>query len=253
MEVIKMYQNKIFIMILFVLSISVIPSLAAEKQLTIITEEWPPFNYTENGEVTGFSTEIVQHIMKELNVNYTIKIFPTARIMDILKEGPNIIFFTMLRIPERETLFKWIGPLGEDAIYFFKKKGNTLTIKTLEDAKKVKSISCRHIGLVYTILVNAGFTNLDVTPNSSGIYMKVLLDRCDLGIGETTLGVKYWLKQQNISTDALEQTPVKVVESQFYIACSKDIPDNEIALWQKALDKMKSSGEYKRLYQKYYR
>jgi polar amino acid transport system substrate-binding protein len=246
-----MFKKNIFLAFI-ILTIFNISNFGEVKRLTIITEEWPPFNYTENGVIKGFSMEIINYLMKELKVNYQVQIFSTARIMDILKKERNVMFFTMLRIPERETQFKWIGPIGEDAIYFYKKRENPLKIKSLEEAKKVKSIACRHIGLVYSTLIKAGFTNLDTTSNSVGIYMKVVSGRCELGIGETPLGVKYWLKKQNISSDTLEQIPIKVIDSQLYIVCSKDVSDKEISLWQNALDKMKSSGDYKRLYQKYY-
>lgn len=47
---------------------------------------------------------------------------------------------------------------------------------------------------------------------------------------------------------ALQQTPVKVVESDLYIAASLDFSDGEIALWQQALNRLKASGEFERLY-----
>jgi len=162
------------------------------------------------------------------------------------------MMITMLRTPEREGKYKWIGPLGDGAIYFYKKKGNPLVITTLEDAKKVKVIGCRSAGLVPTMLRTAGFTNLDDTSTDSmSIYKKLLADRCDLGISDAPLGVKYLLKKMNLPTDSLVQTTVKVVESALFIACSKDISDQEIALWQKALDEIKASGAYAEVLKRY--
>jgi polar amino acid transport system substrate-binding protein len=246
-----MRRQVLVLLFLIVFATTIIPYASAQAPLTIITEDWAPYNYMDNGVVKGFSVEIAQYIMKELKINSEIQLLPSARIRPILDAGPRVIQFTMLRTPERESLYKWIGPIGEDSIYFFKKSDSTLNIRTLDDAKKVKLISCRASGLVFKTLTDAGFTNLDTSTNSNGIYQKLVSGRTELAVGETPLGVKYLLKKSGFPTNALEQTPVKLLESRLFIACSKDMPDADVALWQKAFDKMKLSGVYNQLYQNY--
>ena len=121
----------------------------------------------------------------------------------------------------------------------------------MKDAKKVDKIACRSYGLVYSYLKKEGFTNLDVSPNSEGIYMKVISGRSDLGIGESPVGVTYLLKKLKQPIDILEKTQVSILKFELYIACSKDISDVEILRWQNSLNRMKASGEYDRLYEKY--
>lgn len=224
---------------------------APSASLTIITEEWPPLNYTENGEIKGFATEVIRLVMKELKVNYPIVVLPGNRGSNLLHKGSRVMFYSYILTPERKSLHKWIGPFGDEAIYFYKRKGSKLQINSLEDAKKVRSVCCRDAGLVFNYLKKAGFKNLDVGVDPTGIYLKTIHGRCDLAIGETAGGVAYWLKKSNLSPDLLEQTPVKVSDSPLYIATSKDIPDEEIMRWQKALDKVKATREYARLYREY--
>lgn len=226
-------------------------ALAAPAPITLLTEDWPPFNYSEEGQIKGFSVEIVQAMMRELKVSYPISVFPGPRAMMMLDRGRRTMFFSMIRTPERESSYKWIGPFGDQSIYFFKKKGSSLNIRTLEDAKKVEKVCSRNVGLVFNYLKAAGFTNLDTGVNPAGIYKKAVYNRCDLAIGEPVLGVVYWLKHSNIPPDALERTSVKISESSLYMAASKDIPDEEITRWQQALDKLKKIGEYNRLFQKF--
>ena len=226
-------------------------SLSTRAPMTIITEEWPPFNYVENGEIKGFATEVVKLIMKRLKVNYSIEVLPGTRGVNILNKGPRTMFYSFIMTPERKSKYKWIGPFGEESIYFYKRRGSNLEIKTLEDAKKVSRVCCRDIGLVYDILKHAGFQNLDVGMNPEGIYLKTIRGRCDLAIGETSLGVAYWLKKSNMPINSLEQTSVKVTETALYIAVSKDVSDSEILKWQQALEKVKASAEYAKLRQIY--
>ena len=224
---------------------------AAPAPLVLLTEDWPPFNYGEDGRAKGVSVEVVRAIMRDLKVDYPITLLPGPRAMLVLNDGPRTMFFSMIRTPERESRYKWIGPFGEQSIHFFKRKGDPASIQTLDDAKRVGKVCCRNLGLVFNYLTAAGFTNLDTGSSPEGIYLKAVNGRCDLAIGESALGVVYWLKKSNAPPDVLEQTPVKVAESALYIAASRDIPDEEIAIWQASLDKLVKSGEYDRMYRNY--
>jgi polar amino acid transport system substrate-binding protein len=223
-------RNILLLILLSSALVMVIPSqtFAEEKPLRINTENWPPYNYEENGEIKGFSTEIVLSILKELNLNYEIELLPGSRGEKILDEGTRVMNFSLFRTTEREKQYKWIGPIAEDAVYFYKKKSSSLEINTLEDAKKVKRVACRHKGLVHSVLEKEGFPNLDLTTKPDDIIRKVAMGITDLSVSETPLGVQYWLRQANLPTDTLEQTPVKLVKCPLYIACSKDIPDEVI-------------------------
>lgn len=226
---------------------------ADEKKLRVITEEWAPYNFTEDGVLKGFSVEVLQNILENFNLKVPIEIYPSMRVRSLLSNATETMMITMLRTPEREQRYKWIGPLGDGEIYFYKKSGNTLEIANLSDAKNVKLIGCRHGGLVLDSLRSAGFMNLDPTStDGESVYRKLLLDRCDLAISDTPLGVRYLLKKMNYPPHALVQTSVKLVGAPLYIACSTDISDIEIARWQKALDGMKASGLFAEIQKKYH-
>ena len=110
-------------------------------------------------------------------------------------------------------------------------------------------IASRQAGLVFNTLTALGFTNLDASAyNSKQVYGKLLRGRAELAISDSPQGVQYLLQQMGLPADALQQTPVKVVESDLYIAASLDFSDGEIALWQQALNRLKASGEFERLY-----
>ncbi len=222
--------------------------LASEAAINFITEEWPPYNYVEQGHLTGVSVKIVQALQQELGRRDPIQVYPSQRAKLALESRPRSMMFSMFRTPERETRYKWIGPIGRDAIYFYQRRGSPLQIRTLQDAKAVPVIASRQAGLVFNILTAAGFTNLDASAYSSKqVYGKLLRGRAELAISDSPLGVRYLLKQMGLPADALQQTAVKVVESDLYIAASPDFSDAEIAQWQQALDRLKAQGELERL------
>jgi polar amino acid transport system substrate-binding protein len=227
-------------------------SWAADQKLHIVTEEWAPYNYSEDGALKGFSVDIVRAIAQGLNADIDIQLLPTMRAKASLEGNRRTMLITMLRTPERENKYKWIGPLGDSSIYFYKRKGDPLEVSTLADAKTVRSICSRQGGLTTSRLLAAGFTNLETgASDGNGVYRMLIFGRCDLAVGDAPLGVTHLLKQMGFAPDAVVQTPVKLITSPLYIACSKDISDAEIARWQAALDNLKSSGVFQALLKKY--
>lgn len=221
-------------------------SWADAKKISIVTEEWAPYNYREHGSLKGSSVEIVQAIAKKLNADVDIQLLPNMRATAMLNKNPRTMLISMMRTPEREKKYKWIGPLDDSSIYFYKKKGNPVVVSTLADARKVGSICTRHGGLVPSMLKASGFTNLiSVANDGEATYYMLIRDRCDLAISDSPMGVSYLLKKMHYPSDAIVQTAVRLVAFPIYIACSKDIPDAEIARWQMALNSLKASGAIK--------
>lgn len=217
----------------------------SEERLSVVTEEWAPYNYEDEGLVKGFSVDLLREIALDLKQPIEIELVPSMRAKAMLEGNPRTMMITMLRTADRESKYKWIGPLGDTSIYFYQRKNSPLVISSLEDAKKVGSIACRQSGLVYSLLRAAGFTNLEaVATSGQSVYEMLLRGRTDLAVSDSPLGVIYLLKQMNYPLDAVVQTPVKIVELPAYIACSKDIPDSEVELWQKSLDRLKKSGRF---------
>jgi polar amino acid transport system substrate-binding protein len=228
------------------------PCRAADQRISIVTEEWAPYNYAEAGTVKGQSVEVVQALARALGVQVDTQLLPSMRSTVALDNQPRTMMITMLRTPEREARYKWIGPLGDSSIYFYKRKGSPLAINSLEDARKVPLICARHAGLTVSRLRAAGFANLDASAlDGQAVYRMLLFGRCDLAVSDSPLGVSHALKQMGFPPDAVVQTPAKLLSLPLFIACSKDIPDTEIARWQAALDAMKKSGAFQAIVKKY--
>jgi polar amino acid transport system substrate-binding protein len=244
--------KKIFLLCLVTISLIVSVSYA-EEDILIVTEEWPPYNYLENEEITGFSAEIVQNLLAIMNKDYEIQLLPSMRTTKLLNTRPHTMMFSLFRTPERESQYKWIGPLGDASIFFYKRKDDDRTIESLEDMKNVKRIACRHAGLIPDLLIEHGFKNLDMTATGSlPIYQKLLGGRCDLAISDADLGVRYHLKSLNVKLDdVFEKIPIPIFEAELYLAASKDISDEEIQEWQSALEELKTNGLYEKIFQKY--
>jgi len=225
------------------------PSIEA-KQYKIMTENFAPFGYIENDNLTGLSVEIVREILKLTSQPDNIQVHPWARVYREAQQGPNKIVFSMARSPDRETLFKWVGPLIADNIYFYKRKGSNSRIETLEDAKRVNKIMLTRDFPEHKFLHSRGFTNLTLTVRPIQTFKMLIAQRGELvPMGE--LAALNTIKEAGINPSLIERTNVKLFETKLYIAFSKDISDNEVNKWQMALDQLKTSGKYANILKKY--
>ena len=77
----------------------------------IMSEELSPFNHTEDGKVTGFSSEIVLEICERVGHAKTIQVMPWARAYKSILNEDNKVLFSTTRTANREDLFKWVGPI----------------------------------------------------------------------------------------------------------------------------------------------
>ncbi|WP_168188258.1 ABC transporter substrate-binding protein [Hahella sp. CCB-MM4] len=101
---------------------------------SVHTEEFPPFNYTENGRIVGASTEIVEAIMRSSGYEYHLESHPWARAYELAKSGKNTLIYSIGRTPKREEDFKWIGILVPSVHSVFAlKERSDIVINSLND------------------------------------------------------------------------------------------------------------------------
>src|SRR4030043_1819203 len=114
----------------------------ASSGLRIITEVYPPYNFVDkNNNVTGQSTEIVQAILEKNGTQAAIEVMPLSEGLALAQKGPKVVLYSLNRTPQRENLFKWVGPIGNYEEAFYAKKGSgvaamvTTFFSQLEDAQ----------------------------------------------------------------------------------------------------------------------
>ena len=221
---------------------------ASAADFKIMTEEFPPFNYTENGKLTGLSTDVMMEIGKRINHPTDFELLPWARAYGLIQKKDGQILFSMTRTEARENLFKWVGPVASNKWVFFAKKGSGITVSSLDDAKKVKKIGAYKDDAAESFLKAEGFTNLDSVLKDAQNVPKLMAGRINLWIVGELQGI-HKAKAQGANEDLEKVMDVK--DTQLYIAFSKNTSDEDIAKWQKALDDMKADGSYDTILKKY--
>ena len=215
---------------------------AAAQELTIITEEYPPINFLEEGIITGSSVEVVREILRRLNLPDNIIILPWVRGYTLLKTRPNVVLFSTTRTKERESLFHWIGPLLTARNGFYIKKGSAIRINSLEDAKRVGSIATYKEDVREQMLKTWGFTNLDSSKSAKSNLKKLMSGRVDLWIYDN-LGMPSLAERAGVDPTDLELV-FDIDEVSLFIAISKQTSKEIVKMWQATLQAMKDDGTF---------
>ncbi|SFW47814.1 ABC transporter substrate-binding protein [Pseudomonas sp. NFACC04-2] len=221
------------------------------EQYQIVTEEWAPYNYLENNRLTGMTTEIVRAIMALTGDDFEVLLQPSMRATQILKHRPKTIMYSLFRTSERESLYKWVGPIVEESIHPYQ-LANTPPLNTLEQLLSAPQITTRHAGLMPQRLQSLGFNNLDKSATESKLLYRMLLARrTGIIVGDTDAGVAYYSRLLNIAPGTLRKIPIELYRSSLYIAFSLDSEDEVVAAWTKALEQLRRSGELERIRRRY--
>ena len=48
----------------------------AQETIEVVTENWKPFSYEENGTVKGSATKIVRGVLERASIDYSMNVYP---------------------------------------------------------------------------------------------------------------------------------------------------------------------------------
>lgn len=228
------------------------PIALQAAEYRIMTEDLRPFGYMNDGRISGVCVEIVREVLKIVGHPDNIAIYPWKRAYHEIQQNSGCILFPIGRNVARENLFEWVGPLIGNTTWFYKKKGADIEISSIDDARLVDRISVRENYFAHSLLTEKGFDNLELTRDEILDIRKLEAGRVDLiALGELSLHTL--CEKAGVDCNNMENTGVKLFDSQLYMAFSKDTPDFEIEKWQKALEKVKKDPLYKKIVDKYIR
>lgn len=231
---------------------------AETAPLQVVTEEFPPYNYTENNKITGVSTEVVKAIVKELAIQATFRSYPWVRAYNTALTKPNVLIYSIGRNEKREKLFKWVGVIAPAKFYLFTlKRRDDIQINELEDAKQYLIGTFRE-SVREQYLLSKGFKKnvniLSYYDYKRGLTMLVN-KRVDLWSMNELLAY-YICKEMGYQPDKLLRTAYFLAELSpegYYMAFNKDTDDNLVSKFKQGLETIKNNGVLQKIHTKYFK
>ncbi|KJZ46996.1 ABC transporter substrate-binding protein [Pseudomonas fluorescens] len=212
--------------------------------LVLLTENFPPYNMAKNGKnfaqdenINGIAVDIVREMFKRAEVTYSLTLrFPWERIYKLALEKPGYGVFVMARLPDRENLFKWVGPIGPDDWILLAKADSKITLESLEQARKYKIGAYKSDAIAET-LAKQGLKPIVVLRDQDNAK-KLVNGQIDLWATGDPAG-RYLARQDGVTG---LKTVLRFNSAELYLALNKDVPDDVVAKLQAALDQLRKEG-----------
>jgi len=237
--------------ILFLGCIFIGPSVSGQT-IQVVTEEYPPFNYSQDGKVVGFCTEVVMEILRRADLDHSIRSYPWAESYKMAQTQPNTLIYSIGRNVEREPMFKWVDVIARTEVYFFKLKSRMeIKIKTFDDIKKFRIGAVQDDFRAQWLIKQGIEDQLILVPDDRQNMRNLFGRKIDIfPIGEF---VAYHIAhQEGRAFNDLEKTMyVKDMSADLYLAFSKQTPDVMVEKCKKALFEIKKDGTYDKIKSKY--
>jgi len=222
---------------------------AQPATVRVVTEELPPYNMTRDGKMTGMSTEVVQAVLKQINVQASIQSMPWARAYDLAMHDPDVLIYSITRTPEREHLFKWVGTIAESPWYLYSAAARPVRLSDLDAARPLQTATVNEdVGEQY--LVSKQFALGRQLQSSSRYelnYQKLQSGHVDLWISDE-LNADYLARQAGDDPERTLVQSLRVPDLEdaggFNMAFSLGTADATVELFQKGLNAVRENGTY---------
>ena len=221
--------------------------------LVLLTENFPPYNMAKNGKnfaqdenINGIATDIVREMFKRADITYSLTLrFPWERVYKLALEKPGYGVFVMARLPDRENLFKWVGPIGPDDWIMLAKADSKISLETLEQASKYRIGAYKGDAIAET-LTKQGLKPIVVLRDQDNAK-KLVNGQIDLWATGDPAG-RYLARQEGVNG---LKTVLRFNSAELYLALNKDVPDTTVAKLQAALDQLRKEGVVEEIMARY--
>lgn len=214
-----------------------LPLAAPAGPLQLFTEYTPPDIMRDGERIYGISPDKVREIMTRAGIAYTMEIMAWRRAYELALRTPDACVFSTSRSPEREALFKWIGPLREVDWTLYGVPNPPFRLATLDDARGLR-IGGYTGDIRAQYLLERGFKVDTATDNFSN-PRKLLAGRIDLWATSHALA-KGVLAREGLTGKIVPLLTFHT--SRAYLACNKALPEAQVAAMNSAMADMIRDG-----------
>lgn len=217
---------------------------SSDYSVVLLTENFPPYNMAINGKnfaqedsIDGIAVDIVKEMFKRAGVQYSLTLrFPWDRIYKLALEKPGYGVFVTARLPERESQFKWVGPIGPDDWVLLAKADSPISLNNLDEAKKY-CVGAYKGDAMAQYLSEHGFEPVLALRDQENAA-KLRDGQIDLWASGDPAG-RYLAKQVGVTG---LKTVLRFNSDQLFLALNRETPDAVVQKLQAALDKMRAEG-----------
>ncbi|WP_051279773.1 substrate-binding periplasmic protein [Chitinilyticum aquatile] len=229
-----------------------LPFPLAASNLQAFTEEFPPFNYMLRGQHRGLANEILDAVIARSGLQIERQSYPWTRSVYMTGETPDSLLYTIVRTPEREKLYRWVGPFDDCDVQLIRlRHRKDVHVASLDDARHYRIGAARNSAGTQ-ILQAKGFPvqQIDTSASEEKSVRMLYAERFELSVG-LLIAHRFEAKRQGLDPDAMEVLYTLQKGSGCYFAFNTRVNEQFFTRFEKAFEELKHSGELQRIRERY--
>jgi len=231
-------------LICFIIMLNLSVRAESLKALDYYTEEFFPYNYSHQGELSGFSFELLELIYDHLGQPVPeVKILPWPRAYVMAQYQPNSVLFSTIKTTNRLSMFRWVCPINVSRAQLFGLLDSQLNITQLSDLNNIK-IAVLRGQAIDGFLSKKGFEDSLVRVKS--------LEQASRLLALRRVQALAMVSQRNSMDMQSFKLLYSLFESEYCFAFNLAVEAAQVAIFSQALAAVQASPEYQKLYLKYF-
>jgi two-component system, NarL family, sensor histidine kinase EvgS len=226
----------------------VVPVINPQEIIVVGGDQaYPPYEFIDKGKPSGFNVDLLRAVANVMGLNIEIRLMPWNVAMKELSEGDIQMISGMYLDKERFSQFIFSTPHSMVTPAVFVKDDSP--IRNFEDIKGQR-VGVQTGDISHSMLLNSGMDLilLEVTDPLDALIM-LSKDVCDAVMLSSKLQGLYHLNKYNLKH-------IKSLDLNFQSRsyCFASTPDNEALIYKlnEGLSILRNSGEYSRIYDKWF-
>lgn len=229
--------------ILLSLSLFGAAEAAAQPLLQIVGPSRPPYITETDGVAGGPALVLAQRLAELAGLQPSVQILPFQRAVKQLDLG-GALYPALLRTPQREPRYVWIGKVHVDRAVFFTRSGND-TIDTIDAVRRAGLIGVLRGSELHPMLQAYGSSNIRTASTEAENARLLRAGRIDAwfalhAVGRATADEIGAVPGSFQSGDSFAQLA-------FWAVASRNLPPEMSAALRRAYAQLQQSGEYDRI------
>ena len=244
----RQYSLLVFSLAVLLLACIVISGCVTEDSpgapdLIFLTEEFPPFNYEEEGELKGIGVELLQATYEEMGFSLpedAIRIGLFTEGYQTTHSTPGYALFSVARTPEREDQFLWAGPIASYDIVLFARRGSAITVAGDSDLNQYKiGAVLDDVSVLELMRAGVDEARIITDPDPGNLIRMLDAGKIDL-FASGDLAGEYLIAEETGTYGYFNQV-YRLTTVDLYYAFNRETPQQEIEWFQSALDALKKA------------
>jgi polar amino acid transport system substrate-binding protein len=225
------------------------------EPLRLVTLQYPPYEFEEQGEVKGIAVEIVEEAFRRMQQPIRIELLPWAKALKQVKNGKADAVFTAFKTQEREKFADYSREIliNQTVSLFVRKDSKVIFDGDLEKLGRYKFGVVQNIsyGKIFDDAVRNGYIQpIDVAETGQMNMQRLMEGRFDILISNR-YGAFYILKKLDKLDRVKELTPaMESVPSYIAFTKKKDLVPVRNT-FDSTLREMMNDGTYEKILRSY--